>query len=1125
MLKALALPARLRALALVTFAFALALLAACGRSDLEGPALRLDAGLDAAADASSDASDGAAPPGTLVGLDPRPTPVILAIGESLQLQLVARFDTGAEADVAARATWTSDATAIATVVAGKVSALAVGQTVVEGTWGGAAARVPVEVRADKPVRLDVSPAVLTVGVGGSSPLRAFAVFADGRSTDVTTSAAWQSSNAAIATVDASGAVTGVSAGSAVAAATFAGLEGRATITVTSSPITALRIDPASQSVAVGAIASFTATAVYANGTQSDVTAQAAWSSSTASVAAAGAPGAFTGAAAGTTDVSAAFSGFTGSAKLTVIASASVARVEVTPRAATLAVGATQRLTATATLTDGTSVDVTASAVWASDATGVATVSSAAGAEGTVSAITAGAATIGATFGGQTGSAAITVQGAAVTLRSLAITPSPVTVAFGGSAQLTAIGTFSDGSTQNLTASAVWDSNATGTVAVTQGLASGVAAGTATVRASVGSISATVSVTVTAAPLRSITVTISPSATLDIGEATQARATGTFADGSTSDITEQCAWSAASTAVVSVSNTAGSRGRITAVGAGTTAITATLQGVQGSASVTVRAAIVYRVVVAPATGSVNVGATLPFTAARVGSDGSNVDVTATATWSSSSPTVAAMSGAVATGVNPGSTTITATAGGLSGTAALTVTAAPVTPTALRVSPATATIAVAATTNFVATLAFSDGSTQDVTATAAWSSSATGVASVSAGRVVGAGAGTATITATASGFTATATVTVTAVPPGIVALTMTPAGGTLDVGATQSVTVTARFADGSTQDVTAQASYSSTSTGVATVSGGTVSGVAAGTATILATYNGLSTSGVWTVRTPTPTVTSILVTLTPNAIDVAGTANAIATAVYSDGRRVDVTAQATWASAATAVATVQTAQGRVVVRGVSAGTASVSALFSGVTGAATITVRAPTLTNLLILPTSATMAVGETRRFTAQAVYSNNTTADVTEQATWTSTSATVATVSDAAGTKGSVVAVGAGTATIRVAFGGRTASATVTIARLTGIQIRITNLTNIPPIPFVPPLTVGQNFQFYAIGQFSNGTTQDVTALATWTSSNPSVLFVNDAVGAKGEATGITRGTAQIRAAYQGFNAQQNVTVR
>jgi uncharacterized protein YjdB len=1125
MIKALALHARLRALTLFTFAFALAMLAACGRSDLEGPTLRLDGGSDAALDAGNDGGDASLPPGQLLGLAPDPTPVVLAVGEALQLKLVARFDTGTEADVAARATWTSDAPTVATVIAGRITAIAPGQTSIEGAWGGLSARVPVEVRADKPVRVDVSPAVLTVGIGASAPLTALAVFADGRTTDVTASATWVSTATEVATVTAAGEVGGVSAGASIVAATFDGLTGRSSVTVTASPITALRIDPATQSITVGATATFTATAVYANGTQSDVTAQATWTTLTPGVASSAGAGSFTGSAEGATDVAATFSGQSANAKLTVLADATIVSVTVTPATASLAVGATQRFTATATTSDGRTVDVTASAVWTSDATGVATVSSTTGTEGTVEAVAAGTTAIRATFGGKSGTATVTVQGPSITLRSIAITPSPVTLAFGGSAQLTATGTFSDGSTQNLTANAAWSSSASSTVAVAQGLVSGVSAGTATVTASVGAVSATVSVTVTTAPLQAVTVTIPAPATLDVGGTTQARATGTFADGTSSDITEQCAWSAASTTVASVSNTAGTRGLVSALGAGTTAITATLQGVQGSATITVRTPVTYRLVVAPATASVNVGATQAFTASRVGSDGSTADVTASATWTSSSPTVASIAGATATGVIAGTTTITASAAGLTGTATLTVTAVPVTATALRLSPTTATIAVAATTTFVATLVMSDGSTQDVTATATWSSTATGVATVAAGTVVGTGAGTATITATASGFTATALVTVTAVPPGLVGLTMTPAGGTLDVGGTQRVTVTARFADGSTQDVTAQATLSSTATGVATVANATISGVAAGTATILASYNGLSTSAVWTVRIPTPTVTSIVVTLTPTTIDVAGTSNAIATAVYSDGSRRDVTTTATWTSAAVGVATVQTAAGRVTVRGVAGGSSAISATFEGTSGSATITVRAPTLTNLLILPTSATLAVGETRRFTAQAVYSNNTTVDVTEQATWTSTNTAVATVSNAAGTKGSVSAIGPGTSTIRVTFGGRTASAPVTIARITGIQIRITNLTGFPIPPISPPLTVGQNFQFYAMATFSNGTQQDVTSLATWTSSNPSVLFVNDAVGAKGQATGITRGTAQVRASYQGFNAQQNVTVR
>lgn len=1125
MAKAYALSARVKALACFALLMLLPTMAACGRSELEGPTLRSDAGVDAGLDGGpdADAGDDGSTSEQVLGLNPDPTPVLLAVGESLQLKLMARFASGTEADVASRAVWTSSAPSTATATTGLVTGVAAGKATVQATWGGLSVDIPVEILAGKPVRLDIAPAVVTVGVDASETVRALAVFADGRTTDVSTSSLWQSSDATVASVQA-GSVRGVAAGTATVGATFDGLTGRANVTVTASPVAAVRIDPATQSVGIGAVGNFTATAIYANGAQADVTAQATWIASISSTASLTTAGSFTGLAPGVTEVSATFSNVTGKASLEVVDPGTITTVTVTPTTATIASGATQRLTATATRTDGTTVDVTTTAVWTVDDASVATVSSSAGSEGTVRASGPGTAIVSATFGGRSGRATITVQSATVLLTGITIAPSPVTVAYGASVQLRATGTYSNGTTQDLTATATWSTSAPAVAPVTQGLVSGLSAGSAAVTATVGSVSATVSVTITAAPLKTLTVTIAAPATVDVGGSTSARALGIFADGSTSDVTEQCAWSTADAAVASVSNTAGTRGTVTGAGAGVSVITAVLQGLSASANITVRAPVTYRLVVAPGSASVAAGTTQTFTATRVGSDGSQTDVTASAAWTSSSLTVATVSGATATAINPGSTTITASAGGLTGTATLTVTARPITPIGLTIAPSTATIAVGASTTFVATLAMSDGTTQDVTATATWTSSASGVVTIVAGRATGVTAGTATITSTASGFSATASVTVSAVPPGIVSLAMNPPGGSLNVGASQAISVTATFADGSTQNVTAQATFSSTAPNVARIAGGSLTGVAAGTTTVLASYNGLTASGTWTVIATTPTLTSIVVTLNPTTVDVAGTSNAIATAVYSDGTRRDVTATATWASSQTSIATVQTGRG-VIVRGVAAGTASISATLGGVTGLATITVRPPTLTNLLIIPTSATMAVGDTRSFTAQAVFSNNTTLDVTAQAAWVSTSPNVATVSNAAGTKGSVVAVAAGTSSIQVTYSGRTATAQVTVARITGIQIRITNLTNVPNIPFVPPLTVGQTFQFYAMAQFSNGTTQDVTALATWSSSNPSVLFANDSGAAKGQVTAISRGTAQVRAAYQGFNAQQNVTVR
>jgi len=63
----------------------------------------------------------------------------------------------------------------------------------------------------------------------------------------------------------------------------------------------------------------------------------------------------------------------------------------------------------------------------------------------------------------------------------------------------------------------------------------------------------------------------------------------------------------------------------------------------------------------------------------------------------------------------------------------------------------------------------------------------------------------------------------------------------VGASAQFNAVATMADGSTQDVTSQATWSTSNAGVATVSStGLVTGVAAGSATVAATYQTISAS---------------------------------------------------------------------------------------------------------------------------------------------------------------------------------------------------------------------------------------------------------------------------------------------
>lgn len=82
------------------------------------------------------------------------------------------------------------------------------------------------------------------------------------------------------------------------------------------------------------------------------------------------------------------------------------------------------------------------------------------------------------------------------LASIAITPSPASIGAGSSVQFTATGTYTDGSTANITSSVTWSSSnpAIATVSST-GLASGAGGGTAIITASSGTVSATTNLTV------------------------------------------------------------------------------------------------------------------------------------------------------------------------------------------------------------------------------------------------------------------------------------------------------------------------------------------------------------------------------------------------------------------------------------------------------------------------------------------------------------------------------------------------------------------------------------------------------------------------------------------------------
>jgi Bacterial Ig-like domain (group 2) len=239
----------------------------------------------------------------------------------------------------------------------------------------------------------------------------------------------------------------------------------------------------------------------------------------------------------------------------------------------------------------------------------------------------------------------------IALVSIGVTPSSPQVAAGSSIQLTATGTYTDSSTQNLTAAATWVSSAPGVASVSAGLVScsayASAGGTATISATgataKGTTTGSTTVTCLAPVLKSITVTPAQ-LTLPTGGTAQLSATGVFASGPSQSLTNTAQWSSSAASIASVSSTGLVTCNAGSTVSGSATISAALGSVSGSMSVTCQAALLKYITVSPEKEcEIRAGGKLQLTATGTFATGARKNLTATAKWSSSAPSVATVSG--------------------------------------------------------------------------------------------------------------------------------------------------------------------------------------------------------------------------------------------------------------------------------------------------------------------------------------------------------------------------------------------------------------------------------------------------------------------------------------------------
>jgi Bacterial Ig-like domain (group 2) len=333
-----------------------------------------------------------------------------------------------------------------------------------------------------------------------------------------------------------------------------------------------------------------------------------------------------------------------------------------------------------------------------------------------------------------------------------ITPANKAIAAGASQQLTAHFSFlgNRGGGADVSNQVVWQSSNAGIATVTNtGMVSASSSnrGTVTITAIRGPFRGSTTLTVIpAAALTSLTVA-PKTPSIPKGLKQQFTATGGFTGGINQDVTASAAWSSADGTVAIIN----APGLVKGVNQGSVTITAAFQGFNDSATLTVIAPILQSIVVAPSNPTIPAGLNQQFSAIGVLSDNSTQDLTSVATWASTNTAVATIAtGGLAASHTQGSSTISATYLGITGSTLLTV--GPPLLLSIAVTPVNPTIPQGSTLQLTATGSYTDLSKKNLTNLVAWTSSKPAVVPVNnAGLISGNAVGFSTISATQGGMT--------------------------------------------------------------------------------------------------------------------------------------------------------------------------------------------------------------------------------------------------------------------------------------------------------------------------------------------------------------------------------------
>ena len=303
-------------------------------------------------------------------------------------------------------------------------------------------------------QLSLSPAPLNLAKGNSYTLTLSGSYSDGSAVTDFSQLSWNNTNDTVIGFDsASLVVSALSQGNAQLTASVHGVSSSIDVSVSSAVLDSITLDQTDLTVPIGKTASIAAKGNYSDGTTVDITSQVEWSVLNTNIANINNLGQITTVNQGATVINAQMGSIFSSANLTV-GPPVVTGLTITPQSQTIALGETYNVTVSGLYSDGSIANVTTQVAWTTNSSNI-TVSSI----GVVSATAAGSYTLTASLNGISQSATTVVT--APTLVSIALDQLHLNIPVGGTGKIVAVGSYSNGSTANITDQVTWSySNST-----------------------------------------------------------------------------------------------------------------------------------------------------------------------------------------------------------------------------------------------------------------------------------------------------------------------------------------------------------------------------------------------------------------------------------------------------------------------------------------------------------------------------------------------------------------------------------------------------------------------------------------------------------------------------------------